>query len=121
MFYKWDISYKIIWCAMNVHKVMWPWFPEIIYQRALLLEFEKCWLNFSREKWVSITYDWKSVWWRRADFIVDGDVLVELKAVSQIDSLHKSQLLNYLKAYNCKLWLLINFWSKSLEYFRFIK
>ena len=64
-------------------------------------------------------YD-KEVGTRRADFIVEGIVLVELKAITKLDEVHKAQILNYLKAYKLEVGLLINFGEKSLEFKRFV-
>jgi GxxExxY protein len=120
-FYKWDITYKIIGCAMKVHNELWCWFPEVVYQRALLLEFQKAGLTFEREKNMQIHYDGTHVWNRRVDFLVDEDIMVELKATTKIEDVNKAQLINYLEVYKVKIWLLINFWNKKMEYFRFIK
>lgn len=120
-FYKWDITYKIIWCAMKVHQELWCGFQEVIYQRALFIEFEKEWLRFEREKEMDIIYKWENIGKRRVDFLVDEDIMVELKAITQIEEVNKAQLMNYIEAYGVRVWLLINFWKKELDYYRFIK
>ena len=70
---------------------------------------------------MKIYYEWVEIWTRRVDFLVDDDIMVELKATTVIEDVHKAQLINYLEAYWVKLWLLINFWWKKLETFRFVK
>jgi len=121
MFYKWEITYKIIGCAMKVHKELWCGFQEVIYQRALALELSKEWLEFERERTMEVMYKWIHIWTRRVDFLVDEDIMVELKAITKIEEVNKAQLMNYIEAYGVKIWLLINFWKKELEYYRFIK
>ena len=106
---------------MNVHNQLWCWFQEVIYQRALFIEFKKAWLIFEREKNMEIHYDGQHIWNRRVDFLVDEDIVVELKANTKIEDVNKAQLMNYIEVYKVKIWLLINFWNKKIEYYRFIK
>lgn len=120
-FYKWDLTYKIIWCAMKVHKELGCGFQEVIYQRALFIELSKEWLKFEREKEMDIIYTWQRIWTRRVDFLVDDDIMVELKAITEIEEVNKAQLINYLEAYKVRVGLLINFGKKELEYYRYIK
>jgi len=120
-FYKWAITYKIIGCAMKVHKELWCGFQEVIYQRALFIEFKREWLYFERERTMDVMYQWSKIWTRRVDFLVDEDIMVEIKAITKIEDVSKAQLMNYIEAYDVKIWLLINFWTKELEYQRYIK
>lgn len=110
------ITYKIIGCAMEVHNILGNGFQEVIYQRCLGLELEKAQLNFIREKEIPLYYKGVQVGSRRADFVVENDVLVELKAILKLEDVHLAQGLNYLTAYNLDKGLLINFGSKSLDY-----
>ena len=107
---------------MQVYSFLGNGFQEIIYQKALALEFEKAGLSFQRELGLPIFYkDYKeSIGTRRVDFMVEGVVLVELKAVTNLDDLHLNQILNYLKAYQFEIGLLINFGEKSLYFRRLI-
>jgi len=118
-----DITHKIIGCAMEVHKFLGNGYQEVIYQRALAWELRKTGLNFQREIEQPIYYkdSEKPIGTRRADFIVEDCVLVELKAVTQLDEVHWAQILNYLKAYRFEVGLLINFGGKSLEWKRFVR
>ena len=118
-YYKWDISYKIIGCAINVHNKLWCWYQEIIYQRALVIEFTKNWLRFEREKEIEIQYDWHFIWKRRVDFAIEDDILLEIKSSPKIFFSNKAQILNYLQINKTNIWLLINFWWQKLEYYRF--
>ncbi len=112
-----DITEKIIGCSYEVHKFLGNGFQEVIYQRALAMEFTEAGLNFEREVEQPIFYKGYSVeiGTRRADFIVEGKVLVELKAVTTLEDVHMAQILNYLKAYRFEVGLLINFGNKSVE------
>jgi GxxExxY protein len=117
-----DITEKIIGASFEVHKFLGNGFQEVIYQRALAYEFNKAGLAFAREIEQEIFYKelHEPIGTRRADFVVEGKVLVEIKAVTKLEDVHKAQALNYLKAYRLEIGLLINFGSKSLEFKRLI-
>ena len=110
-----DLTYKIIGCAMKVHSTLGNGFQEVIYQRCLAIELGMAGIEFLREQDMPIFYEGKNVGTRRADFIVDGEVLVELKAMIRLEEVHLAQALNYLTAYQIEKGLLINFGSNSLE------
>ena len=103
---------------MKVHTFLGSGFQEVIYQRAMNIEMNKQRLEFSREHEMLIYYDGIEIGTRRVDFFVEGNIMVELKAVSKLDDLHLAQAINYLEAYNLPVGLLINFGSKSLEFKR---
>jgi GxxExxY protein len=111
-----DITYKINGCAMKVHNTLGNGFQEVIYQRCLAIEFNKAKLNFGREVEQDIYYDHTIVGTRRADFVVEDCVIVELKAVIRLEDVHLAQAKNYVVAYNFPIGLLINFGSTSLEF-----
>ena len=115
-----DITSKIIGCAMKVHATIGNGFQEVIYQRCLAIEMEKQGLKFVRELEMPIYYDDREVGTRRVDFLVEDKVMVELKAITQLDNIHLAQGINYLEAYNLKIGLLINFGSTSLDFKRLI-
>ena len=117
-----DITEKIIGAAFEVHKFLGNGFQEVVYQRALAIEMKKTGVEFVREIKQDIFYkDFpKPIGTRRADFVVAGEVLVELKAISVLADVHEAQILNYLKAYRLEIGLLLNFGSKSLEIKRLI-
>lgn len=110
----------IIGCAMRVHSVLGPGYPEVIYQRAMAHEMDKAGLDFSREINIPIIYDGVQVGLRRADFIVKNAVVLELKAISELDKGNFNQILNYLEAYKKEVGLLINFGTESLQFKRLI-
>ena len=117
-----DITEKILGSAFEVHKFFGNGFQEVIYQRALAYEFRKAGLAFEREIEQQIYYKDlpQPIGTRRADFVVEQKVLVELKAIVQLEDVHWAQTLNYLKAYKLDVGLLINFGSKSLSFKRLV-
>ena len=116
-----DLTGKIIGCAMTVHTTLGNGFQEVIYQRCLAIEFEKQKLAFQRELEMPIHYNGIVAGTRRADFLVEEKVLVELKAITELDKVHLAQALNYLEAYQLKIGLLINFGSTRLTFKRLIQ
>ncbi len=103
---------------MQVHRTMGNGFQEVIYQRALALEMAHHGLAFEREKEMSIFYRNEEIGTRRADFFVEGSIMVELKALTKLEDVHMAQAMNYLEAYKMEIGLLINFGAKSLEFKR---
>ncbi len=116
-----ELTGKIIGCAMEVHKILGNGFQEVIYQRALAIEMKRQGLEFSREHEMEIFYKEENIGTRRVDFFVEGKIMVELKAVIQLEDVHLAQAINYLEAYNIKIGLLINFGNQSLQFKRVMK
>jgi GxxExxY protein len=112
---------KIIGCAMEVHKILGNGFQEVIYQRALAKEMNLQCLTFSREHEMQIFYKGDEIGTRRVDFFVEEKIMVELKAVIQLEDVHLAQAINYLEAYNMEIGLLINFVNRSLQFKRVMK
>lgn len=110
------LTYAIIGCAMKVHNALGNGFQEKIYQRCLQIEFQNLGLIFGREVEQTIYYEDRVVGTRRADFVVNETVIVELKAVISLEDVHLAQAKNYVVAYNLPRGLLINFGSTSLQY-----
>lgn len=117
-----DITQKVIGAAFEVHNFLGNGFQEVIYQRALAYELHMAGLNFIRESEQEIYYKDMNepIGLRRADFVIEGVVLVELKAVSELEDVHLAQTLNYLKAYKYEIGLRINFRAKKVEFKRLI-
>jgi len=111
-----ELTYKVIGCAMKVHKPLGNGFQEVIYQRCLAIELAKAGLGFTREQEHTIFYDGIDVGTRRADFVVEERISVELKAIITLEDVHLAQAKNYTVAYDFPLGLLINFGSQSLQY-----
>jgi len=105
---------------MEVHKMLGNGFQEVIYQRALAIEFSIQGLSFEREFEMPIFYKETSIGTRRVDFLVEGVVSIEIKAIAQLDDIHLAQAINYLEAYNLEIGMLINFGNKSLQFKRLI-
>ena len=111
-----EITYIINGCAMKIHRTLGNGFQEVIYQRCMEIELKKSGLGFGREVEQVIYYEGVEVGTRRADFIVENQVVVELKAVISLEDVHLAQAKNYLVAYNFPVGLLINFGGLKLEY-----
>lgn len=110
------LTYDIIGCAMKVHNKLGPGFQEVIYQRCLAIELNRAGIENQREKEHTIYYDEYEVGTRRADFVVENKVIVELKALVNLEDVHLAQAKNYVVAYDFPLGLLINFGAQSLQY-----
>jgi GxxExxY protein len=115
-----ELTSKIIGASMQVHKILGSGFQEVIYQRALAIELQENNIVFEREKEMPIFYKEQHIGTRRVDFLVEGVVSVELKALTHLEDVHLAQAINYLEAYNIEIGLLINFGAKSLEFKRLI-
>jgi len=113
-----ELTSKIIGCAMTVHSELGNGFQEVIYQRALEIEMADQGIDFSREYEMPVYYKKQQIGTRRVDFLVEGMVSVELKAIIQIEDVHLAQAINYLEAYDLEIGLLINFGAKSLQFNR---
>lgn len=113
-----ELTGKIIGCAMEVHNQLGNGFQEFIYQRALEYEMELQKIMFSREFEMPIFYKDKHIGTRRADFLVEDKICVELKAVIKLEPVHLAQAINYLEAYNLEVGLLINFGNTKLDFHR---
>ncbi|WP_430812602.1 MULTISPECIES: GxxExxY protein [unclassified Carboxylicivirga] len=114
-------TYKIIGCCMEVHTVLGGGMLEAIYQEALGIELELKGISFQREKELRVNY--KGVRLNKtykADYICYDEIILELKAVSELTDEHLAQVINYLKITGKKLALLVNFGNESLEYKRVI-
>ncbi len=115
-----ELTEKIIGCAMKVHRYFGPGFPEIVYAKALMIEFDKLLLKYVHEFEKDIYYEDRYIAKRRLDLFVEGKVLVELKAISQTDDGDVNQIINYLRVFKIEVGLLLNFGAKSLYYKRFV-
>lgn len=111
-----ELTYKIIGCAMKVHNTMGSGFQEVIYQRCLAIELERVGLGFIREQEQTVYYENIEVGTRRADFIIENKLVVELKALVKLEDVHLAQAKNYTVAYDFPLGLLINFGAQSLQH-----
>jgi GxxExxY protein len=111
-----QLTFDVIGCAMKVHSKLGNGFQEVIYQRCLAIELQRAGLEFEREVNQTIYYDGINVGTRRADFVVENKITVEIKAVINLEDVHLAQAKNYVVAYKFEKGLLINFGAKSLQY-----
>lgn len=113
-----ELTHNIIGAAMEVHKTLGNGFQEVIYQRALAIEMSDRNIGFSREQEMSIQYKGHDIGTRRVDFFVEDKIMVEIKAIINLEDVHLAQAMNYVEAYNLEIGLLINFGAKSLQFKR---
>ena len=115
-----ELTGKIIGSAIEVHKALGNGFQELIYQRALNIEFRKSNISAVREVEMPIHYKGENIGTRRVDFLIEDKISVEIKSITKLEDVHLAQAINYLEAYDLEIGLLINFGSKSLEFKRLI-
>lgn len=115
-----ELTEKIIGCAMKVHRYFGPGFPEVVYKRALIIELRKLGISCREEVVRDIIYEEKTIHKRRLDMLVEDVVLVELKAIKEIDNAEMNQILNYLRVFQIEVGLLLNFGGPSLFFKRYI-
>ncbi|QQS28039.1 MAG: GxxExxY protein [Sphingobacteriales bacterium] len=115
-----ELTAKIIGCAMTVHSELGNGFQELIYQKALAIELSLQGISFSREYEMPVYYKQQQIGTRRVDFLVEGFIALELKAVTQLEDVYLAQAINYLEACDLEIGLLVNFGAKSLQFKRII-
>lgn len=116
-----DESYKIIGACIAVQNELGEGFLEAVYQEALEIEFRLRGIPYEREVELDIFYKDQLLMKKyQADFICYDEIIVELKALSALESAHKAQLINYLKVTNMPLGLLVNFGQSSLVSHRIV-
>jgi GxxExxY protein len=113
-----ELTEKIIGCAMKVHSMLGPGFLESVYQRALAHELGKAGLKVECERPITVHYDGIVVGDFSADMLVEGRVILELKANQALVPAHEVQLVNYLTATGIEIGLLLNFGAERLEFKR---
>ena len=116
-----ELSFAIIGAAMEVHRILGPGFLEAVYQAALEHELTLRGIPFEAQKRLAVTYKGRLVGEYVADFVVDGQIILELKAISALTKAHEAQAHNYLAATGLRLTILLNFGAKSLEQERVVK
>ncbi len=115
-----ELSYEIMTAVFEVHNILGSGFLEKVYERALLQELTLRGLRVETQKQIRVFYKDMDIGTYVANLVVNGKILVELKAVESLSNLHKAQVLNYLKATGFKLGLLINFGKERVEYKRLV-
>jgi len=109
------LARQIIGACINVHRAIGPGFSESVYENALALELDRQSIRFGRQVLMEIRYLGKIVGTGRADMVVDGRLVLELKSVESLLPLHMAQTLSYLRIMNQRLGLLINFNTPVLK------
>ena len=116
-----ELSYAVVGAAMEVHRLLGPGFLEAVYQAALEHELTLRGIAFERKKGLPVTYKGVLVGDYEADLVVEGNIILEIKAVSTLHPRHEAQAHHYLAATGLRLALLINFGAESLETRRVVK
>jgi len=116
-----ELTFAVIGAAMEVHKILGPGFLEAVYQSALPRELTLRGIPFEQQVRLPVRYKDVLVGEYIADCIIDGKLIVEIKAVSNFNSQRQAQAMHYLAATGCRLALLLNFGTGSLEHRRVIK
>lgn len=116
-----ELCYSVVGAAMEVHRGLGPGFYESVYQHALAHELATRGLAFETERRVSVKYKTWIVGQFDIDLLVEDKIIVELKAVAQLNQAHQAQAINYLAATGLELALLINFGEPSLRFKRVIR
>ena len=110
-----ELIKQIIQCAYNVRKKLYAGFLESVYKNALLIELRNNGLRADKEVSINVHYNNIIVGEFRADIIVEDSVILELKAIQKLTTIHEAQLVNYLTATDIEHGLLINFGSEKIE------
>lgn len=106
---------RAIGCAITVHKILGPGYAEGVYHDAFGLELDHHGISFERERPVPILYRGHVLKTHRLDIVIEGRVLVELKAVERLERIHHAQVVGYLRSSGLRVGLLMNFNSVLLK------
>jgi GxxExxY protein len=110
-----ELTGSVIECVFKVHSTLGPGFLETVYKNALLIELKRRGIHAVKETALTVMYEGEIVGSYYADLIVDGRLILELKAVSKLEVIHEMQLVNYLRATGIETGLLINFGARQAE------
>ncbi len=116
-----ELSYSTLGAALEVHRTLGPGFLEVVYQKALAHELFLRHIPFEQQVPVRISYKETEIGEYRADFVIADKIILEIKAVSALNSAHESQAHHYLAATGLRLAILLNFGARSLMIKRVIK
>jgi GxxExxY protein len=114
------VTELVIGCAYRVGSTLGSGFLEKVYENALVVELRKANVPLSRQHAMKVMYSGEVVGDYIADILVADSVIVEIKALQRLDKIHMAQCLNYLKALNLRIGLLINFGAPSVEIKRIV-
>jgi GxxExxY protein len=116
-----ELSYAIIGAAMEVHRELGPGFLEAVYEKALAHELTQRGITYEEQKLLPVYYKEQLVGEYKADFAIEGKIIVELKSIPALNPVHEAQVLNYLAATKMQLAILINFGAASLQTKRIVR
>lgn len=116
-----DLTGKILACCIHVHRELGPGFLEKVYEEAVCIELTKARFGFERQKFLPISYHGIEIGIHRLDLVIEGQVIVELKACKNLEDIHFATVLSYLKASRCEVALLLNFARPTLAIRRFAR
>lgn len=114
------LTERIIGIAITIHKQLGPGFVENIYEKAMAYEFKRNKINFKEQAVIKVNYETIELGQQRVDFLVENEVIVELKCISEINEIHKAQILSYLKTADKRVGLILNFAKKKLDIKRMV-
>jgi GxxExxY protein len=104
-----ELIHRVIGCCITVHRDLGAGWPENVYRRAMTIELRTHQIPVEAEKTVTVTYRGQLVGRKRLDLVIDQALVVELKAVDRLASVHRSQILGYMRAASIRAGLLVNF------------
>jgi GxxExxY protein len=110
------LATRVIGCCVEVHRELGPGLIESIYARAVALELRAQGISFERERSIPVHYRGEILCYQRLDLLVGGQLVLELKSVERVDSIHVAQVLSYLRVAGLRLGLLVNFNVPILKY-----
>ncbi|MGH7976641.1 MAG: GxxExxY protein [Limisphaerales bacterium] len=113
---EYDLAGKVIGLAMKIHSTLGAGFLESVYQAALAYEFKKAGVQFESQKSINVYYGGVLIGEFFADFLIENELIVELKAIQTLATVHEVQTVNYLVATGKDVGLLLNFGSERLEF-----
>ncbi|HLO30158.1 MAG TPA: GxxExxY protein, partial [Anaerolineales bacterium] len=116
-----ELSFAVIGAAMEVHRILGPGFLESVYQAALEKELVLRRIPFCHQVELPVTYKGDLIGVYKADLVIDGKMIIEIKGPSRLNASHQAQALHYLAATGLQLAILINFGMSSLEFRRVVK
>lgn len=115
-----ELTYKIIGFGMKVHSTLGSGFLEKVYENSLIILLRRAGIKAEQQHPIKVRFEREIVGDYIADILVENKIILELKVADKITDIHKAQTLNYLKATNLDVALILNFGAKSLENFRLI-
>lgn len=115
-----ELSFNIIESCFEVHNILGSGYSEKIYEEAVSKELRDRGIGYERQKLIEVYYKGEKIGEYRLDMVVENKIILELKAVSELNDVFEVQLLSYLKATGMNLGILINFGGKKVEYKRIV-